>query len=245
MQSRKNSNIILNQSDFSSSTHKRDLTLRELEAKRDSILREKKDLNQDMDINMQVWTLDFMNLVFGRGAEHEEFFNEVVYPEASANFDFKIESFKKHPLRLNALFYALVELIGIKVTSYEQRVPEIEKPRDNRQMPKDARKQSQDYAKGEAENFFKNFGKDERPFGSFEPKPRYHFELILKSRTLSLRNLPYTILASKFKEYKDNGYINDAIESCRMRSHIRLHLLGDEADNQTQADLCQIYLDRK
>lgn len=45
LQSRKNTNIILNQSDFSSSTHKRDLTLRELEAKRDSILREKKDLN--------------------------------------------------------------------------------------------------------------------------------------------------------------------------------------------------------
>jgi hypothetical protein len=49
-----------------------------------------------MDHNMRVWTLDFMNLVFGRGTEHDEFFNEVVFPEASANFDFRIESFKKH-----------------------------------------------------------------------------------------------------------------------------------------------------
>jgi hypothetical protein len=46
------------------------------------------------------------------------------------------------------------------------------------------------------------------------------------------------MLASKFKEYKENSYINDAIESCRMRSHIRLHLLNDEADTETQADLC-------
>ena len=170
---------------------------------------------------MQVWMLDFMNLVFGRGSEHDEFFNEVVLPEASANFDFKIESFKKHQLRLNALYYALIELIGVKVTSQELRQPENDKPRDNRPMQKNDRKQTQDYAKSEAENFFKNFGKEERPFGSFELKARYHFELVVKSRTLSLRNLPYTILSSKFKEYKDNGYINDAIESCRMRSHIR------------------------
>lgn len=95
-----------------------------------------------MDVNMQVWTLDFMNLVFGRGAEHDEFFNNVVYPEASAYFDFKIESFNKHPLRLNALFYALIDLIGIKVISNEMRLPEIEKPRDNRQLPKDAKKQT-------------------------------------------------------------------------------------------------------
>lgn len=52
------------------------------------------------------------------------------------------------------------------------------------------------------------------------------------------------MLASKFKEYKEKSFINDAIESCRMRSHIRLHLLNDEADTETQADLCQIYLDR-
>jgi hypothetical protein len=52
------------------------------------------------------------------------------------------------------------------------------------------------------------------------------------------------VLASKFKDYNENGLVNDAIESCRMRSHIRLHLYNDEADIDTQADLCQIYLDR-
>jgi hypothetical protein len=76
-------------------------------------------------------------------------------------------------LRLNALYYALVDLIGIKVTSSEQRPPEAEKPRDNRPIQKDARKQTQDYAKSEVENFFKNFGKEELPFGSLEPKLRY------------------------------------------------------------------------
>jgi tetratricopeptide (TPR) repeat protein len=57
--------------------------------------------------------------------------------------------------------------------------------------------------------------------------------------------LPYKILSEKFREYKDSGHINDAIESCRMRSHINLNLHDDEADTESQADLCQIYLDRK
>ena len=83
------------------------------------------------------------------------------------------------------------------------------------------------------ENFQKNFGKDERPFGTFVPKPLYVFDLKPKSRTLSLRNLPYNILATKFREYKDSGHISDAIESCRMRSHISLNLHNDEADTDT------------
>lgn len=44
LQSRRKESIILKQSDFSGSNQKRDLALRELEAKRDLILKEKKDL---------------------------------------------------------------------------------------------------------------------------------------------------------------------------------------------------------
>lgn len=49
-----------------------------------------------MDLNVQTWTLDFMNLVFGRGQEHDEFFNEVVLPEASVYYNYPIDDFKKH-----------------------------------------------------------------------------------------------------------------------------------------------------
>lgn len=54
------------------------------------------------------------------------------------------------------------------------------------------------------------------------------------------------MLADKFKEFKDNDQINEAIESCRMRSVIRTKLKGGEAaDTPTIADLCQIYLEKK
>jgi hypothetical protein len=74
-------------------------------------------MNQDMESNMQMWTLDFLNLVFGKGSEHEEFFGEVVLPDAAAYYDFSHEILKKHQLRWNALYYALVYHIGVKVTS--------------------------------------------------------------------------------------------------------------------------------
>lgn len=115
--------IILSQSDMS---RKRNFTTEQakakLQAEKEDLNRELLELNQDMDDNMQMWTLDFMNLVFSRGTEHDEFFNEVVYPEAYNYYDFKVDHFKKHSLRLNALYYALIELIGIKVLSIEQRL---------------------------------------------------------------------------------------------------------------------------
>lgn len=181
-----------------------------------------------------MWTIDFMNLVFGRGVEHDEFFNDVVYQEASIYYDFKIEDFKKHQVRMNALYYALIYQIGLSVTSYESRVPDNDRPR----LSNDDKKKPSKGFVGEGETFFKQFLKDERPFGQFKPEPRYHFEILPKSKTFSLRNLPYSILAAKCKEFKDYGYINDAIQSCKMHSHIKYHLFDDELDTETQAELC-------
>jgi uncharacterized membrane protein len=124
IKSKRGSHIILNQSDISSSNNRRNLTINELEQRRDAILKEKLELNQDM--------LDFMNLVFGRGQEHDEFFNDVVFLETSIYYDFKLELLRKHPLRLNALYYALLELIQIRVTPVEQRAIEVDKSKDNR-----------------------------------------------------------------------------------------------------------------
>jgi len=132
IKSKRGSHIILNQSDISSSNNRRNLTINELEQRRDAILKEKLELNQEMDVNMQIWMLDFMNLVFGRGQEHDEFFNDVVFLETSIYYDFKLELLRKHPLRLNALYYALLELIQIRVTPVEQRAIEVDKSKDNR-----------------------------------------------------------------------------------------------------------------
>lgn len=87
--------IILSQSDVSGSNDRLQRSIRELKAKRETVFQEKNDI-KDMEQLMQMWTIDFMNLVFGRGVEHDEFFNDVVFPEASVYYDFKIEDFKTH-----------------------------------------------------------------------------------------------------------------------------------------------------
>lgn len=108
---------------------------------------------------------------------------------------------------MNALYYAMIYQIGLKVTAYESRLPDNDKPRANTD---DKKKPVKGFV-GEGETFFKQFMKDERPFGNYKPEPRFHFEILPKSKTFSLRNLPYSILASKCREFKDNSYINDAI----------------------------------
>lgn len=101
------------------------------------------------------------------------------------------------------------------------------------------------------ETFYKSFGKIEKPFGDFnadfQQTVPYQFEFVAKSKSFSLRNLPYTLLADKFKEFKDKDQLNEAIESCRMRSCIRTKLIGGGgiADTSTTADLCQIYLEKE
>jgi tetratricopeptide (TPR) repeat protein len=74
----------------------------------------------------------------------------------------------------------------------------------------------------------------------------YYFEFVPKSKSFSLRNLPYTLLANKFKEFKDKDQLEEAIEACRMRSCMRTKLIGGGiADTATIADLCQIYLEKE
>jgi len=76
------------------------------------------------------------------------------------------------------------------------------------------------------ETFYKGFGKVEKPFGDANDAKnvRYCFEYVTKSRSFKLRNLPYSILAEKFRDYKNNNMISEAIESCRMKSHIKQSL---------------------
>ena len=96
----------------------------------------------------------------------------------------------------------------------------------------------------EAKPFHNGFGRDVDPFGNVN-SIKYRFELMPKTRTYKFRNLPYQIMAQKFSEYQNNGWIEEAIETCRMRTHINLKLRGDEDDLTTKSDLCSVYLERK
>ena len=96
----------------------------------------------------------------------------------------------------------------------------------------------------EAKPFHNGFGRDVDPFGNINTI-KYKFELLPKTRTYKFRNLPYQIMAQKFSEYQNNGWIEEALETCRMRTHINLKLKGDEDDLTTKSDLCSVFLERK
>lgn len=92
------------------------------------------------------------------------------------------------------------------------------------------------------EEFFKEFGKSDMPFG----KPEENFqriEIIGKSKTYGLRNLPYKLLADKYREYQAEGKIENALKCCRMRRLMK-SLLEEREDVQTIADLCEISLEQ-
>jgi hypothetical protein len=63
-----------------------------------------------------------------------------------------------------------------------------------------------------------------------------------KNRTYGLRNLPYKLLADKYKEYKSEGKIENALKCCRMRKLMK-RLLEDKEDVTTIADVCEISLE--
>lgn len=79
------------------------------------------------------------------------------------------------------------------------------------------------------------------PFGS--PDRAYvRIELVPKSRTYGMRNLPYKLLSDKYKEYKDDGQIENALKCCKMR-RIMKRCLEDREDISTLAEICEISLD--
>ena len=62
------------------------------------------------------WIFDFMNMVFGESEETSIFWEEVLFPELFYHYNFDLNELHKFERNLNALFYALCEQIGLKVT---------------------------------------------------------------------------------------------------------------------------------
>ena len=52
-------------------------------------------------------------------------------------------------------------------------------------------------------------------------------------------------MAQKFKDFKNNGYLEDAFKACKMRKHINFCLKGPESEIQTRADLCKLQLEKQ
>lgn len=68
-----------------------------------------------MDKNVKGWTHDFMNLVFGHSEEKELYWKQILLPEVAQYYMYyPIEDISKHEIRLNALYFALIDLIGLK-----------------------------------------------------------------------------------------------------------------------------------
>jgi hypothetical protein len=176
-----------------------------------------------------------------------------------------LDDLEKREIRLNALYFSLLELVGLRCINLEERRAKTLKSfttgiskiitdggiqknnvtsRDTlNSQAKDSSKQRDNSQMPVEETFYKSFGKIEKPFGDFNTNYLqtlpYYFEFVPKSKSFSLRNLPYTLLANKFKEFKDKDQMEEAIESCRMRSCIRTKLIGGGiADTPTIADLC-------
>lgn len=91
--------------------------------------------------------------------------------------------------------------------------------------------QKEDYA------FYKEFGKAPEPFGNAR-STNFSFKLVPKTKTYKFRNLMYSQIAQKFRDYKNNGCLAEAYETCKMRKHMAMCLRGEDGELNTKLDLC-------
>ena len=211
-------------------------TLDYIKARLEQLREEYRELHNDMEENVVAWTHDFMNLVFGNTQDTKEYWDTVVLPEINQYYKhYTLDELKAYKFSLNALYFSLCENIGLKSVHNESQAKLGHK--------KDKEKKSSEIQYQE-ETFFKLFAKDHLPFGDYKKKEKYVFHYVPKCKTYQFRNLPYTLIANKFQEHKDNDEFAEALECCRMRSFMRSMLFGQsQAKTSTHADLCQIYLE--
>jgi len=196
--------------------------------------------------------VDFLNLIFGKGVETSEFWANILLPYSSAYFSYPFEELIKHDPNLNALFFSFCTLFGMSFGKHNF-------PEEGRNKKQNAQKKDgfsyRPSAMGSMllnpdkklqlpirdDDFFKEFGKVESPFGNPEQSAKY-VELKGKNRTYQLRNVTYSQLANQFKEFKNEGSIEKALKCCRMR-RIMKKLLTDQEDIGIVAELSDLALE--
>lgn len=96
------------------------------------------------------------------------------------------------------------------------------------------------------DDYFKEFGKSETPFGPHD-RSYHRIEMVGKAKTYGLRNLSYKMLADKYREYRNEGRIENALKCCKMKRLMKKLLdqgIGGKNDDvATIADICEIALD--
>jgi len=189
--------------------------------------------------------------VFGAGDETRDFWQQVLLPYCAQYFAFPQEEIVKHSVNLNAVFFAFLTHAGLRIvrqagqSATSQGISMgVRRGEDSRLERTVGDKFSQAVnTQGKEDDFFKEFGKVEMPFGP--PDKTYtRIELIPKSKTYGLRNLPYRILAEKYLEFKQEGHIENALKCCQMRRLMK-RALEDKEDISTLADICEIALDHQ
>jgi len=85
------------------------------------------------------------------------------------------------------------------------------------------------------------------PFGAPE-KAFTRVEILGSAKTYGLRNLSYKMLADKYREYRSEGRIENALKCCKMKRLMKRLLLGQGIGGKTDdvatiADICEIALD--
>lgn len=55
----------------------------------------------------------------------------------------------------------------------------------------------------------------------------------------------YSTIAHKFRDYKNNGALIEAFETCKMRKHMTKCLRGHDDELSTKLDLCLLQLENK
>ena len=67
----------------------------------------------DDQINMAI--VDYMNLIFGAGAETEDFWTTVLLPYVSQYYSYPIDDLMRSTRYLNALYFAFTTHFGLKL----------------------------------------------------------------------------------------------------------------------------------
>jgi hypothetical protein len=98
--------------------------------------------------------------VFGTGDENKPFFNEIVFPEVVTYYQpFPLEELAKYDLRLNALFFAMLELIGLKCVPFESKSNELMAKIQTSRVNNKPNLQVSTDSTAREESFYKNFGR--------------------------------------------------------------------------------------
>jgi hypothetical protein len=124
---------------------------------------------------------DFLNLVFSSAKETDDFWEQVLIPQACEKFSFSVAKLMKEKVNLNALLFAFIYHFGLEIDINEAT----------------------------------ELGKVEIPFAKNQIK-----ELQAKTKVFGLRNIPYKVLAERFKEYRKRGKVELSLKVKKLKSVI-------------------------